>query len=134
MDETGMVIKLISRFYPGQSGAFWIGVLLIVAVAWGFEQLKSRRNLSLLLLMLPALPLMELVWVQRVGIRLHGHRCEVLLEIDATLTRRLLLMAVGLCHVTRQEYHRMASQPAVKRTQTAVRACPRPEPERPVRP
>jgi len=97
MDESGILIKLISRFYPGQSGAFWIGVLLIVVVAWGFEQLKSRRNLSLLLLMLPALPLMDsLVWVQRVeGSGYTDTGAKLLLEIAfAMLYATTALMAV----------------------------------------
>jgi len=97
MDESGILVKLISRFYPGQSGAFWIGLLLIVVVAWGFGQLKSRRNLSLLLLMLPALPLMDsLVWVQRVeGSGYTDTAAKLLLEIAfATLYATTALMAV----------------------------------------
>jgi len=97
MDESGIVIKLVSRFYPGQAGAFWIGLLLIVVVAWGFEQLKSRRNLSLLLLMLPALPLMDsLVWVERVeGSGYTDTGAKLLLQVAfATLYSATALMAV----------------------------------------
>lgn len=97
MDETGIVVKLISRFYPGQSGAFWIGMLLIVVVAWGFDRLKSGRNLSLALLMLPALPLMDsLVWVQRVeGSQFQDSGAKLLLEIAfATLYAATAWMAL----------------------------------------
>lgn len=104
MDESGIVIKLISRFYPGQSGAFWISVLLIVAVAWDFERLKSRRNLSLLLLLLPAIPLMDsLVWVQRVeGSGYTDAGAKLLLEIAfATLYFATALMAVWTLAMSR---------------------------------
>lgn len=97
MDESGILVKLVSRFYPGQAGAFWIGVLLIVVVAWGYEHLKSRRNLSLLLLMMPALPLMDsLVWVQRVEGSGHTDAgAKLLLELAfAALYATTALMAV----------------------------------------
>jgi hypothetical protein len=67
MTETGPLMKLLSRFAIDQAGAFWVGVLVILVVAWNYDRLLSKRNLSLLLLMLPAIPLMDsLVWVMRV--------------------------------------------------------------------
>lgn len=97
MEKSGIIVKLISRFYPGQAGAFWISLLLILVVAWGYDSLKSRRNLSLLLLMLPALPLMDiLIWTDRVeGGRLAGAGSNLLLETAfAVLYSSTALMAV----------------------------------------
>jgi len=66
MDEWGLLVKVLSRFAVDQAGAFWIGALLIVMVAWDHSRLWSFRNLSLTTLMLPAIPLMDsLEWVER---------------------------------------------------------------------
>lgn len=97
MTEAGPLIKLISRFAVGQSGAFWIGALLLFVIAWNFDRLWSRRNLSLLLLMLPAIPLMDsLIWVDRVeGSGYTDANAKLLLEIAfATLYALTAVMAV----------------------------------------
>lgn len=63
MSDTDLLVEILSRFVLGQAGAFWIGVLVLVLVVWGGNQLLSRRNFSVLLLLLPSIPLLDsLVW------------------------------------------------------------------------
>lgn len=63
MDEATLFAKTLTRFTPDQAGALWIGILLVIVVAGDFRNIFSRRNGLLAILLLPALPLMDImVW------------------------------------------------------------------------
>jgi len=63
MDEATLFAKIITRFTPDQAGALWIGVLLVIVVAGDFRRILSRRNLLLIMVLLPTLPLLDImVW------------------------------------------------------------------------
>lgn len=97
MTDRGPLVQLLSRLAVDQAGAFWIGVLLIVLVAWDFGNLRSRRNLSLILLMLPAIPLLDsLIWVGRLeGSNFTDMQAKLMLELAfGTLYAVTALMVV----------------------------------------
>jgi hypothetical protein len=55
-------------FAPNQAGALWIGLLVTFLVAGDFRRPFARRNLLLLLLLLPALPQIDIMnWESRLG-------------------------------------------------------------------
>lgn len=68
MDSASLIAKLILRFTPDQAGVLWIGILLVIFVAADFQRIVSRWNALLLVLLLPALPLMDImVWEGRLS-------------------------------------------------------------------
>lgn len=63
MDEATLFAKALTRFTPDQAGALWIGILLVIVVAGDFRKIFSLRNGLLVMLLLPALPLLDImVW------------------------------------------------------------------------
>lgn len=60
-EDAGPVVKLLQRLAPDQGGALWIGVLVTLLVAFDFRRLFSLRNLGLVLLLLPAAPLLDIM-------------------------------------------------------------------------
>jgi hypothetical protein len=68
MDSATLIAKAILRFTPDQAGALWIGILLVILVAGDFQRIFSRWNGLLLILLLPAVPLMDIMeWEGRLG-------------------------------------------------------------------
>ncbi len=63
MSDSDLLIEIMRRFVLNQTDAFLIGMLILVLVAWGCNQMFSRRNFSLVLLLLPSIPLLDsLTW------------------------------------------------------------------------
>jgi hypothetical protein len=68
MDSTALITKAILRFTPGQAGALWIGILLVVLVAGNYQRIFSRWNILLFITLLPAVPLLDIMlWERRLG-------------------------------------------------------------------
>lgn len=68
MDEASLFAKTLLRFTPDQAGALWIGILLVTVVAGDFQKIFSRKNGLLIVLLLPALPLLDIMlWEERLG-------------------------------------------------------------------
>lgn len=68
MEGADLLAKTIIRFVPDQAGVLWIGILLVFFVAGDLRQIFSRRNAILAVLLLPAIPLLDIMlWEGRLG-------------------------------------------------------------------
>ena len=68
MEGADLLAKTIIRFVPDQAGVLWIGILLVFLVAGDLRQIFSRRNAILAVLLLPAMPLLDIMlWEGRLG-------------------------------------------------------------------
>ena len=110
MDEWGLLVKVLSRFAVDQAGAFWVGVLLIVVVAWDSSRLWSFRNLSLFILMLPAIPLLDsLEWVNGFESGQLPYKLMLEFAFGVLVCINRPDVCVGIHDVARPEYHRLAT-------------------------
>ena len=95
-----LIAKTIVRFAPAQSGALWIGILLLTVIAGDFKNICSRRNAILIMLLLPAFPLMDIMlWESRL-LRAHpttnwllGFSFSVLFTFTALISATALYFA-----------------------------------------
>jgi hypothetical protein len=60
-ENPGPVIQLLQRLAPEQGGALWIGLLVTLLVAFDYRRPFSPRNFGLALLLLPAVPLIDIM-------------------------------------------------------------------------
>ena len=97
MEDATLFAKTLLRFTPDQAGALWIGILLVIVVAGDFQKIFSRRNGLLIILLLPALPLLDImIWESRLSDPATGWLLGVAFSVLFTLTALIAAYALYL--------------------------------------
>ena len=97
MDDEILIAKTIMIFTPDQAGALWIGLLLLIVVAGDFRKVFSRRNGLLTILLLPAIPLLDIMkWESRLGDPAFGWLLGAVFSALFTVTAFIAVFALYL--------------------------------------